>query len=157
MTFIKKDLEKAAILYDKSLGNSGKFLNNEYYLAKRFNWNKDEYSSFMGEVRKQVVSNAKLRNGLIECLNDFIKSGIEIIIITSRNNTYYKDSLNMTLSWLKKKHIPYSKLITNAQNKAKICQEENIDIFLDDDIKNCLKVNKSGIKTFIMDNIDNSK
>ena len=41
MTFIKKDLEKAAILYDKSLGNNGKFLNNNYYLGKRFNWNKE--------------------------------------------------------------------------------------------------------------------
>lgn len=155
MTFIKDDLEKAAILYDKLLGNSGEFLNNEYYLGKRFNWNKKEYSYFMGSIRKQVVSNAKLRPGLIECLKDFINNGIEIIIITARNNTYYKDASNMTLNWLKKKKIPYSKLIMNAQNKDQICQKEKIDIFLDDDINNCLKTNEIGIKTFIMDNLDN--
>lgn len=109
----------------------------------------------MGTIRKQVVCNAKLRDGLIECLNDFINNNIEIIIITARNNTYYKDALNMTLEWLKKEKIPYSKLIINAQNKAKICQDEQIDIFLDDDINNCLKVYNQGIKTYIMDNNDN--
>lgn len=155
MTFIKDDLEQAAILYDKSIGNSGKFLNDSYYVGKRFNWNKEEYHYFMGTVREQVVCNAKLRDGLIECLNDFINNDIEIIIITARNNTYYKDALNMTLSWLKKENIPYSKLIINAQNKAKVCQEERIDVFIDDDINNCLKVSKIGVKTFIMDNGDN--
>lgn len=156
MTFIKEDLEKAAILYDKSLGNSGKFLNNDYYLGKRFNWNKEQYSYFMGTIREQVVCNAKLRDGLIKCLSDFINNGIEIVIITARNNTYYKDALNMTLNWLNKEKIPYSKLIINAQNKAKTCQKEKIDIFIDDDIKNCLEVNKIGIKTFIMDNVNNT-
>ena len=29
------------------------------------------------------------------------------------------------------------------------------DIFLDDDVDNCIKVNEAGIKTYIMDNIDN--
>lgn len=56
---------------------------------------------------------------------------------------------------VKKENIPYSKLIINAQNKAKVCQEEHIDIFLDDDINNCLKVSEIGVKAFIMDNLDN--
>ena len=84
----------------------------------------------MEKVREQVVINAKLRDGLIECLRDFINNDIEIIVITSRNNTYYKNALKMTLDWLKKEHIPYCKLIMNAQNKAQICQKEKIDIFL---------------------------
>jgi len=33
--------------------------------------------------------------------------------------------------------------------------KKKIDIFIDDDIKNCLEVNKIGIKTFIMDNTNN--
>jgi len=129
MTFIKEDLEKAAILYDKSLGNSGKFLNNDYYLRKRFNWNKEQYSYLMSTIREQVVCNAKLRDGLIKCLSDFINNGIEIVVITARNNTYYKDALNMTLNWLNKEKIPSSKLIINAQNKAKTCQKKRL-IFL---------------------------
>ncbi len=155
MTFIKDDLEKAAILYDKSLGNSGKFLKDDYYVGQRFNWNKDEYHYFMGTVRKEVVCNAKLRDGLIECLTELINNKIEIIIITARSNFYYDNPLDMTVNWLKKEHIPYSKLIINARNKAKVCKEENIDIFLDDDINYCLEVNELGIKTYIMDNGDN--
>lgn len=155
MTFIKDDLLKAAIEYDKSLGNDGTFLNDDYYIGKRFNWNKDEYNYFMGEVRKEVVCNAKLRHGLLSCLNQLIEEGNEIIIITARSNIYYKEPLKMTLDWLKKEQIPYQKMIINAKNKAKYCKEENIDIFLDDDVDNCIKVNEAGIKTYIMDNIDN--
>lgn len=155
MTFIKDDLQEAAINYDKSLGNSGIPKNNNYYVGKQFSWQKDEYRYFMGTIRKNVVCHAKLRNGLINVLTKLIAEGNEIIIITARSNIYYDNPLKMTLDWLKKEHIPYSKLIINVKNKADICIKEKIDIFLDDDINNCLNVHKTGIKTYIMDNIDN--
>ena len=156
MTFIKDDLLEAGINYDKSLGNSGIPLNDNYYVGQRFNWNKEEYAYFMGIIRKNVVENAKLRDGLLEILNKLINEGHEIIIITARSNVYYKDPEKMTLEWLKKEHIPYHKLILNATNKAKICKEEKIDIFLDDDIKNCQEVYESSIRTIIMDNQGNT-
>lgn len=155
MTFIKDDLEEAAINYDKSLGNSGKVLNDNYYVGKRFNWNKKQYAYFMGEVRKNVVMNAKLRDGLIEVLTKLREQGHEIIIITARSNRYYKDPYNMTIEWLKKEQIPYDKLILPSVNKKKDCLKEHIDIFLDDDVNNCLSVNSVGIKTYVMDNVDN--
>ena len=102
MTFIKDDLDEAAINYDKSLGNSGEFLNDNYYVGKRFNWTKEQYAYFMGEVRKNVVMNAKLRNGLVEVLTKLREQGHEIIIITARSNRYYKNPYNMTIEWLKK-------------------------------------------------------
>ena len=155
MTFIKDDLLKAACLYDKTLGNTGIPVEDRYYIGKRFNWNKDEYRYFMGEVRKDVVMNAKLRPGLIEILTKLRELGHKTIIITARTNYYYKDPYNMTIEWLKKENIPYDKLILGSINKKKDCINEKIDIFLDDDINNCLKVNETGIKTFIMDNVDN--
>lgn len=155
MTFIKDDLLEAACLYDKTLGNTGIPVEDHYYIGKRFNWNKDEYRYFMGEVRKDVVMNAKLRPGLIEILTKLRELGHKIIIITARTNYYYKDPYNMTMDWLKKENIPYDKLILGSINKKKDCINEKIDIFLDDDINNCLKVNETGIKTFIMDNVDN--
>ena len=56
---------------------------------------------------------------------------------------------------VKKKQIPYDKLILPSVNKKKDCLKEHIDIFLDDDANNCLSVNSVGIKTYIMDNVDN--
>ena len=38
-------------------------------------------------------------------------------------------------------------------NKRLNWQAMLVQIFLDDDINNCLKVNEIGIKTFIMDNV----
>lgn len=155
MTFIKEDLEHAAIDFDKSLGNSGEFLYDSYYVGKKFNWSKEDYRYFMGTIRKNVVNNAKLRNGLIEVLHKLREEGHKIIIITARSNIYYSNPLKMTIEWLKKENIPYDKLILPSRNKKKDCEKEQIDIFIDDDINNCLKVNELGIKVLIMDNIDN--
>ena len=40
-------------------------------------------------------------------------------------------------------------------NKDEVAQDNNIDIFIDDNITNCLNVAKTGIKTYIMDGLIN--
>ena len=46
----------------------------------------------------------------------------------------------------------YDKLIVKAQNKGEVAEQNNVDVFVDDSLKNCLSVASKGIKTFIMDN-----
>ncbi len=52
--------------------------------------------------------------------------------------------------WLKKNNIYYDKLIVNVRKKGEICKQEKIDLFIDDNISNCLDVTKYGIKTIIL-------
>lgn len=56
---------------------------------------------------------------------------------------------NGTEEWLKKNGIAYDKLILDAQDKAKVCKEYEIDLFIDDSIKHCKKIESVGIKTFL--------
>ena len=59
------------------------------------------------------------------------------------NKTYFKN-------WLEKYDVPYDKLIVGIEKKAPIALEENIDIFIDDSIRNCVEVEDVGIKSFLM-------
>ena len=52
MTDLGDQMLKEAIKYDISLGNSGEFINDSYYAAKKFNWNEQETRYFMGVIRK---------------------------------------------------------------------------------------------------------
>ena len=154
MTFIKDDLLEAAINYDKSLGNSGKFLNDNYYVGKRFNWSKEEYGYFMGEVRKQVVNKAKLRPGLIEVLTKLKEMGHEIIIITARSNYYSNNLKELTKEFIKKNNLPIKDIYFDCfqEGKANKCVELGIDLFIDDNVENCLYVNNKNIKTLLFEN-----
>lgn len=155
MTFIKDDFINEAIKYDISLGNNGEYKNDNYFIAQRFNWTKEQYTYYMEVIRRKIVNNAKLRLGLKETLKKLKQEGHKIIIISARSDYYYKNAYKMSKEWLDKEEIPYDKLIVNALNKAKPCKEEKIDIFIDDSITHCLEVNELGIKVYIMDNIDN--
>ena len=52
----------------------------------------------------------------------------------------------MSKDWLDKNNIYYDELIVNARNKLEVCQRENIDLFIDDQLANCTKVSEAGIK-----------
>ena len=151
MTNIRDDLIKAAIKYDKFLGGSGNYNYSSYYPSRVFNWNENERHYYMSTIRRNVVNNAKIREGLLEVLNKLIKNN-EIIIITARSDFYYKDPLNMTINWLKKEHIPYNKLFINSTDKGITCKENKIDIFIDDNPKHCMEAYNVGCKVFIMNN-----
>ena len=58
------------------------------------------------------------------------------------------DEYKTTIEELKNNNIHYDKLICNF-DKAKICKIEKIDLFIDDYIENCKKVNELGIKTIL--------
>ena len=38
-------------------------------------------------------------------------------------------------------------MIVDARNKAPVCKKEQIDIFIDDKLNNCIDVGKEGIQT----------
>ena len=42
--------------------------------------------------------------------------------------------------------------IVNAREKGTICKNENIDLFIDDQLNNCLDVSKEGIRVIRMSN-----
>ena len=73
-----------------------------------------------------------------------------------RNGSKYFDNpYELCKRYLSKYNIKYDKLIVDAHDKGSICKRENIDVFIDDSIKNCVSVGEYGIRVFIYDNTYN--
>ena len=111
------------------------------YVQDIHEWSREEELKFF--FAKEIIS--KLR-----------AEGHKIILITARWDEVVEDGIaparEVTEAWLEKHGIEYDKLIVNAGNKGEIAKENNVDVFVDDSLKNCISVASKGIKAFIMDN-----
>ena len=86
-----------------------------------------------------------------EVIKKLKEEGNEISFITARLlNIKNCDTENITIKTLKDNNIPYDKLIINASDKLKFCQENGIQIFIEDSYETCKQLEEYGIKTFLM-------
>lgn len=131
------------------------------YLIK----NNISYTTFTDDMKKRktefekkyydlVIPNTPFKKEVSEYIKKIKNLGHEIIIITARDNSTYKDAYKMTTDALRSNGIIYDKLICN-RNKTKICKDEKIDLFIDDSTVNCDAVNKLGIKTLLFNSKGN--
>ena len=71
------------------------------------------------------------------------KNKNRIILITARGDKGFPGSEDITFDCLKKYGIEYDDIIFNCMDKAKVCKEKNIDLFVDDSPKHYLEVGKN--------------
>ena len=108
----------------------------------------DEYYKIMLPLYDEVIPNVSLKDNVKETIDKLYELGYHVTFITARGIDHtdpYKDSKD----YLDKYGIKYDKIITNVRDKAKACVEEKIDIFIDDSMRNCEAVSKTGIETLL--------
>ncbi len=76
-----------------------------------------------------------MRRGARKYVRKLKKMGFEIYIITGRDFEFHKDPYGLTKNWLDKHGFVYDKIIVNARDKTPACEEEKIDVMIDDKIK----------------------
>lgn len=151
LTDINEEMFRRAKEYDKTLRNKGIIYPERFYAAQVFDWNEEEKEYYLKNIRKDVVLSAHAREDAIDVLNEFKNLGYKIYIITSRSKRYYDNPYQDTYDWLVRENIPFDKLIVSALDKGLVCKNENIDLFIDDQVKNCYLVKNQGIKTLLFD------
>ena len=114
--------------------------------------NLPNYLEFSKKYYDNIMPNAKLKEKADYYINKLSELGHEIIFITARNNLGFSDPYKLSSDYLKKYNIHYDKLIIGINEKGKVCKEENIDIFIDDNLRNCVSVEKENIKVWLFDN-----
>ena len=147
-----ESLEEEAYKYDKKFLNGRGYQDRTAYkFIEKFFWNVVDVSNFFDYLRKskfylqlEVMENAP------KCINKLRSMGHEIIFITRRGNHF--KTRHYTKKWLKKNGIGYDKLIMGAEDKGKVVVEENIDILIDDDVRNIKKVMEAGKRGLLMTN-----
>lgn len=115
------------------------------------------YRSFANSIYEIVMPNAKLKEKANYYINKIAELGHEIIFITARSDYGFKDAYNVSKNYLDKYNIYYDKLIVGACEKGNICKSEKIDLFIDDNLRNCRDVEKENIKVFLFHNDFNEK
>ena len=140
------------IKHDKELRNTGIINDKPYYLTvDMFDWSKEENDDFYYNNIQRIAISLKPLNNAKEVIDKLKANGNEIYIITSRDNGEYVNPEEMTRKWLEKYEIYYDKLIlTGRHEKGPVCKENNIDIMIEDSIKNCEDIENNGVKCYIM-------
>ena len=124
-----------------------------YYDAVKEIVTMEEYVDMVrksGHLSKEL----ELRPFVKEVLTKLKEEGNSIVFITARDDMYDNPYL-ITKEYLDRNNIPYDKIIVNANNKGKVCKEENIDLFIDDNVKNCQSVYEEKIPVVMMETIFN--
>lgn len=131
-----------------------KFINNKlsyYDLEDMF----PNYKDFTIKAFNKIIPYVKIKNNAKFVIDKLHEMGYTIEFVTARNNTEYPDPYGISYDYLKKNNIYFDKLNVSVANKGAFCKENNIDILIDDSIKNLNDANNHGIKTIIFNNTFN--
>lgn len=161
LTDIEKDLFDIANKYTKKINPNFEyknpikfdgFTNMSTFYINIFGWNTEQVESFFRNERIEVVDKALPRPGVVDVLKKLKDKGNIIYIVTARTDRYDDMPYERAKTWLDKNGIVYDKLIVGATDKVKVCKELGIDVFIDDQLNNCMKISQSGITTIRLTN-----
>lgn len=115
------------------------------------------YYDFAKKYYGKIIPYVPLKKDVVKYLNKIKKRGHQIIFITARSNRGYDNPYQLTYDYLVKNNVPFDELITDVLEKDKACVDESIDIYLDNEINNCIKTRNIGINTFLSISENNQK
>lgn len=158
LTEVQEKLNEAAYTYAVSLGKNlegyDKLMQDEKNdgteYAKRFQFNYEELKYFLKDIQENITNNAIPRKNAKEVIDKLKNDGHQIYIITARDSEFYNNPYVYSKNWLDKNKIYYDKLIVNAREKSAVCKRENIDLYIDDQLENCLNILNAGIQTIMI-------
>lgn len=159
LTDIKEELELAALKYANKLGKRIKQdtidlidKNDGSIYQVKYGFNDKELKYFLKDIQESITQKATPREYVKEAISKLKNEGNEIWIITARDIEFHDDPYMLSKEWLDRNNIQYDKLIVNARDKAQICKNEEIDLFIDDKVSNCMDIARVGIKTIRISN-----
>lgn len=121
------------------------------YVEAFHKWNEKQRKDFLDKYYETILLNVRPKLFAVETINKLKEEGHKIVLITARFPSDKFDVKELTLKWLQDNKINYDELILNAQDKVEVAKNKNVDVFIDDSIKNCTEMAETQIKTYIMD------
>lgn len=160
ITEVQNKLNKAAYDYAIKLGKNIEnadnpledIKNNKDTYKKKFQFSYDELKYFLKNIQEEITNKATPRENAVEVINRLKKEGHKIYIITARDSEFHDNPYLLSKNWLDKNNIECDQIIVNAREKGIVCKNENIDLFIDDQLNNCLDALKEGIKVIRISN-----
>ncbi|MGM0502020.1 MAG: 5' nucleotidase, NT5C type [Bacillota bacterium] len=108
---------------------------NDYDFTKAYNISEEDIQEFMATRGMEVFRSVPPRPNSVHVLTELKEKNYNIILVTARG----ADLNQITAQWLDKHQIPYDQLI-HSEEKADICEQKDIELFIDDRLKNLLPI-----------------
>lgn len=147
----EKEFRVYSELYDMiDLKQNSKTDNKKLRFQDRFQWSKEELDGFLNKYHKQIIVESNFMPGVKRVLNLLKKDGHTLILITARGGIN-KNMIKITEDRLKENDMDiFDRYYWATENKDEVCKKENIDIMIDDYLKNCESTAKLNIKTIYL-------
>ena len=115
---------------------------NVRFAEKKFDWDYATALNWYKQYGDEMMTKFPYNKNICKFINGLYDAGHKIVIATARANDWHTDPEGITLEWLKRHKFKYHKIYIGRIDKEKICEEENADVFVDDDIKYTTKVDE---------------
>ncbi len=120
--------------YNDEIGRTDLIMHeNGYSSYNLYDWNKEENMSFCVKYLEEAVMQATVKPKAREVIEKLKLDGHTISIISSRVTPMFKTPYETTEKYLRENGIVYDKLLVGSINKLQVCQENKIDIMMEDE------------------------
>lgn len=120
-----------------------------YNTLERFGWGKEIDNLFWEETFFLYCNNVKMKENASQIIHKLKEDGHKIYIVTARyyceeNTSLGEKSRECLTNWLKNNDIYYDKIFYTGGKTSKlpIIEDNQIDIFIDDAVKNIDEISK---------------
>lgn len=107
---------------------------NVRYAEMKFDWEEETARKWYKEFGDEMLLNFPIKNNAVQIINKLYEKGHRIVIATARTDDWHTNPIENTKKWLEKVGLKYHKLIVGRNDKEEVCDTENADVFVDDDI-----------------------
>ena len=108
-----------------------------------------EVKTFFREYGTEACSGLDLKEGADIVIRALKESGIEIHLITARDESLMQGITEATIKYLSEKEIPYDQLHIGIHNKKELCEKLGVTCLIDDSIDTCKSLLGSNIRPML--------
>ncbi len=153
--FVEPNIQTALKYINENNLNCKMINNKAYYFAEMFDWSREDCNKFWTQESDNMIATAPVRENASDVIKRMRNNGHKVIIITARSKEFHTNPYQISVDWLKKNDIPYDELLIGYKNKANICLEKKVDLFIDDSPQVLREIKEKGIDTLLMKNFHN--
>lgn len=113
---------------------------NELNQNKAFGWNEENKKEFAKKFLMKILLETRPNKNATEIIKKLKEEGHNIYFISARKDSEIANMFDFTRLWLEKYKICYKKLIVNSSDKLIDCNENKIEIFIDDNYLTCKRI-----------------